>query len=137
MKTLKLIKRCTAVMLFSIIVACGAETVVALVFIPAFAAEWPVQGVEGYSIDLQPDDANKGVPSGVFEGRELNHPTDPNRQDNLLEGSFNGLNIEFTIDRPNGNIQYKGKMTPVSDEDHTIVRIDLNSSEGKLVLSPD
>lgn len=136
MKTFKTVKKVIIMTLFSVVIACGAETVAAIVFIPAFAAEWPVVGVDGYSIDLQPDEENKGVESGIFEGAELNHPTDPNRENNKLEGRFDGLNIEFTIFRSNGNIKYSGKMTPVSDEDHTIIRIDLNSTEGKLVLEP-
>lgn len=136
MKTFKTLEKAVVMALFSIVIACGAETVAAIVFIPAFAAEWPVVGVEGYSMDLQPDEDNKKVESGIFEGAEQNHPTDPNKENNKLKGKFDGLDIEFTIFRPNGDITYTGKMTPVSDEDHRIIRIDLNSSEGKLVLAP-
>lgn len=137
MKTLHSLKKSLIVVCACIVVGCGAETLAAIIFIPAFAATWPVVGVEDYSIDLQPDSANKGVVSGVFEGREIDHPTDDNRKDNKLSGSFNGLDIEFTIQRPNGNVKYKGKMTPISDEDHTITRIEVTSSEDKLVLGFD
>jgi hypothetical protein len=137
MKTLSLIKKSVIIALMSIIIACGAETVIATVFIPAFAATWPVKGFDDYSIDLQPDEENKGVKSGIFEGKELNHPTDLNKQNNFLSGSFDQLNIEFTIERPNGNIKYSRRMIPVSDEDHTIKQINLSSSEGDLVLGFD
>ena len=99
METFNSIKKSLVVVVASLIVACGAETLAAIIFIPAFAATWPVEGFEDYSIDLQPDGDNKNVESGVFEGAELNHPTDPNRKNNLLSGSFNGLNIEFTIEK--------------------------------------
>ncbi|MGQ1786010.1 hypothetical protein [Saccharicrinis sp. GN24d3] len=133
MKTIDVIKKSTLILLASVIMACGSETVIATVFIPAFAATWPVVGDENYEIDLQPDEDNKGVASGVFNGAEF-HQTDPDRNGNDLSGSFDGLDIEFTIVRPNGSVRYTGKMIPVSDTDHTIVRIELTSSEGDLIL---
>jgi len=136
MKTYYTIKKSFVVVIACAIVGCGAETVAAIVFIPAFAATWPVIGIDEYAINLQPDPDNRGVVSGVFVGNEFNRPDDPNA-DNPLTGSFNGLNIEFTIIREDGNIHYTGIMTPTSLTDHTIKRIDLESSEGTLVLGFD
>lgn len=132
MKTLNLLKKSIAIVFTGIIVACGAETLAAIVFIPAFAAEWPVVGDADHFIDLRPDDTKK-VESDSFTGTEF-HFSDNDRDNNPISGNFNGLNIEFTIERPTGNITYTGKMTPVSNENHTIIRIEVNSSEGKLVL---
>jgi hypothetical protein len=74
------------------------------------------------------------VESGVFEGEEL-HFSDPARDGTPLSGSFDGLDIQFTIFRQNNmNVKYTGKMIPVSETDHNIVRIELNSSEGPLIL---
>lgn len=130
-------KKMVITVLTIVIVGCGAETVAALIFIPAFSATWNVENDPDYRIDLQPDADNKNVVSGVFEGEEL-HDNDNDRNGNPLSGSFNGLNIEFTIVRDNNvNIKYSGIMRPVSEDDHTIVRIELNSpQEGNLVLVP-
>lgn len=118
-----------------LLLGCGAETIAAIIFIPAFSATWPVQGDPEYFIDLRNADQEEDVPSGPLTGFE-DHDSDPARQLNDLVGSFNGLDIEFTILRNNGQnpIKYTGKMIPVSDENHAIVRIELNSSEGPLVL---
>ncbi|MFD1614000.1 hypothetical protein [Gelatiniphilus marinus] len=145
MQTLNLIKKSIVISFASIILACGAETLAAIVFIPAFAATWPVVGVNDYSIDLQPDANNKGVEFGVFNGAEINNPSGLYQANNMLSGSFNGLNIEFTIKRVNINndldttfVKFTGKMTPVSDTDHNITKIELNSSsDGQLVLGFD
>ena len=137
MKTMFKVKKTVIILFAGFIIACGAETVAAIIFLPAFAATWPVVGDDDYRIDLQPDADNKNVHSGVFEGEEQ-HDLDNDRNGNPLSGSFNGLNIEFTIQRDNNvNIKYSGIMQPVSEDDHTIVRIELNSpQEGKLVLVP-
>ena len=136
MKTLYLLKKSTVASLIFLVIGCGPETL-AIVFIPAFAATWNVENNLDYRIDLQPDEANKGVHAGVFEGQE-EHDTNNDLNENPLSGSFDGLEIEFTIQRPNNvQVHYSGKMIPVSDEDHTIVRIELNSSEGSLVLAND
>lgn len=135
METFNLIKKSVVIAFASIIVACGAETLIAIVFIPAFAAQWPVVGDSDYFIDLRPDDSKK-VKSDNFTGTEL-HNTDNAKNDNPIVGSFNGLNIEFTIKRPSGNVKYKGKMTPVSDENHQIIKIEVNSNEGKLILGSE
>ena len=135
MKTFYLFKRSFIALTLFVVIGCGAETLAAIIFIPAFAATWPVVGNDEYRLDLQPDADNKGVESGVFAGVE-EHDSDATKRDSLF-GSFNGLNIEFTIRRPAGGVQYTGTMTPASDTDHTIVKIVLNSSsEGRLVLAP-
>ncbi|HMB64400.1 MAG TPA: hypothetical protein VKN36_15075 [Eudoraea sp.] len=136
MKAPRLLKR-TLITIFAVVIAaCGAETVAAILFIPAFAATWNVENDNEYRIDLQPDENNKNVPAGVFEGEEQ-HDSDSERDGNLITGTFSGLDIVFTIHRPqNVKIQYVGKMQPVSDTDHSIVRIVLNSSEGTLILVP-
>ena len=128
-------KKMLVVLLAFVLSGCGAETL-AIIFIPAFAATWNVEGDPEYRIDLQPNDDNKKVRRGVFPGDEF-HDSDSDRNNNDLSGSFDQLDIEFTIQRPNNvKIQYVGKMVPISDTDHTIVRIVLNSSEGPLVLIP-
>lgn len=106
-------------------------------FIPTFNATWAVDGTDGaYRMDLQPNEANKNVESGVFNGEEQ-HDNDDDLDGNPLSGSFNGLSIEYTIQRANHNsVKYTGKMIPISDENHTIIRIDLSSSEGNIVLVP-
>ena len=133
MKTMYKVKKTVIILFAGFIIACGAETIAAIIFLPAFAATWPVVGDDEYRINLQPDGDNRNVPSGIFEGDEF-HDSDQDRNDNFLSGSFDGLRIEFTIERPSGNVQYTGTMTPVSDTDHTITRIVLTSSEGDLVL---
>lgn len=105
-------------------------------FIPGFNATWGVEGNDDRQIDLQPDEANKNVPHGVFPGDEILIENDTTIK-NPLSGSFNGLDIEFTIQRPNhSSVQYKGKMQPISELDHTIIRIELTSPEGNMVLVP-
>lgn len=135
MKTFNLIKRSIIITFFSIIVACGAETVAAIVFIPAFAGPWPVEGFDDYSFSIQSDD--EGKESGEIFGAEIDYPDDTNGLQNTLEGKFNGLDIEFTVTRDdNSKVKFTGKMVPKSNEDHQIIRIDLNSPDGKLVLVP-
>ena len=119
-------------MLCFCLAGCGAET--ALVFIPIFSATWPVQGDEDYFIDLQPDDDNKNVESGVFEGEEI-HFSIPEKDGNFLSGSFKGHDIQFTIQRPNNvNVKYTGTMKTASESDSFVTRIELHSSEGSLIL---
>jgi len=139
MKTINLIKKSVVITFASIIMACGAETLVALVFIPAFAGPWQVEGVNGYNFSIQSDD--QGKESGIISGEESNHPSDLYEDFNKLNGSFKGLSIEFTIKRVNFNdnqdttfVKYTGKMIPKSDEDHTIKQIELSSPEDNLVL---
>lgn len=133
MKTFYLIKKAIIIGILSLIVACGAETVAAIVFIPAFAGDWAVSGEENYFFNLQSED--EGKESGSITGFEFDHPTEE-RKNNELEGTFNGLNINITIKRENGDVHYTGKMTPESNEDHTITKIVLNNISGneQLVL---
>jgi len=101
-------------------------------FIPGFNATWPVQGDNNRQIDLQPDEANKNVPHGVFSGKEIIDDTITNP----LSGSFDGLNIEFTIQRPNHHsVQYTGSMITISEVNHFVIRIELHSSEDSMVLA--
>lgn len=106
-------------------------------FIPTFNATWAVDGTNGaYRMDLQPNEANKNVEKGVFNGEEQ-HDNDDTLDGNPLSGSFNGRNIEYTIQRPeNKQIKFSGKMIPISDENTQIIRIELSSSEGSIVLVP-
>ncbi len=109
-------------------------------FIPTFNATWPVEGTDGaYRMSLQPNEANKNIKSGVFTGEEQ-HDNDTIRDGNPLSGSFNGLDIEFTVIRDaadrHKDVKFQGTMTPTSKTDHNIVRIDLNSSEGSIALVP-
>lgn len=106
-------------------------------FIPTFNATWAVDGTDGaYRMDLQPNEANKNVEMGVFNGEEQ-HDNDPDLDGNPLSGSFNGKNIEYTIQRDNHNsVTFTGKMIPVNEESGQIIRIELSSSEGNIVLVP-
>lgn len=133
MKTINNVKKRVLILFAGLMVACGAETIIVSVFIPAFAANWPVVGDDEYFIDLRPDD-NDNSESGTFTGTE-EHLSGDFRDGNPITGSFEGLTIEFTIARQNGDVvTYTGEMEPVSDTNHNIVRIELTSSEGDLVL---
>jgi hypothetical protein len=136
MKTFYLIKKAIIIGVLSLIVACGAETVAAIVFIPAFTATWPVVGGNGYSFSIQSDD--EGEKSGEIFGAEIDYPNDTDGFENPLEGKFHGLDIEFTVTRDDDSkVKFKGKMVPKSNEDHQIIRYNLSSPEGDIVLSFD
>ncbi len=126
-----------AVFFTLVMIGCSSDAGGGGAFIPTFNATWEVDGTDGsYRMDLQPNEANKNVESGVFNGEEQ-HDDDDDLDNNPLSGSFNGLDIKYTIKRDNHvNIEYKGKMIPISDENHSIIRIDLSSSEGNIVLVP-
>lgn len=116
------------------IVGCSADPS-GTTFIPGFNATWAVENDSERQIDLQPDEDNKNVHSGVFNGDEILLQSGGGTIEHPLSGSFEGLSIEFTIDREDeGTVQYTGEMIPVSETDHTIIRIELNSSKGALVL---
>ncbi|MEW4922910.1 hypothetical protein [Algibacter sp. 2305UL17-15] len=133
METFNVMKKSLVITFASIILACGAETLAAIVFIPAFTATWPDANDIEHRVNIQSDD--EGKESGIIFGDEQ-HDSDSDKRGDL-SGSFNGLNIEFTVERPTGDIKFIGKMIPVSNEDHNITRIELNSSEGKLILSAE
>ena len=130
---MKQLKKIPLLGLMVLLLGCGAETVAAIIFIPAFSATWPVEGDSEYFIDLRNSDESEQSPAGGITGFE-DHDSDPERQLNDLVGSYNGLDIEFTIQREGGNVQYVGKMIPISEENQSIIRIELNSSEGPLIL---
>lgn len=124
------IKKALVITFLSLIVACGAETVAAIVFIPAFTATWPDANDSEHRLNIQSND--EGKESGIIFGDEQHDSNADKRGD--LSGKFNGLNIEITIERPTGNITYTGKMIPTSDEDHQIIRMEFSSSEDNLIL---
>lgn len=129
-----------AIGLLAVITSCGGSDPPGTIFIPDFTATWPVDGEEGYFMNLQyPDDPKYDdgpVQSGAILGEEQHEDDDDPRHFNILKGNFNGLDIEFTIERENGDkITYNGKMTPISETNHFIVKIELHSSEGNVVLS--
>lgn len=132
METINIIKKSVVITFASIIMACGAETLAAIVFIPAFAATWPDANDIEHRVNIQSDD--EGKESGIIFGDEQ-HDSDSDKR-GKLSGKFDGLNIEITIERPTGDITYIGKMIPTSDEDHQIIRIELSSSEDNLILKP-
>ena len=133
MKTSYLHRLCLGAALVFVLIGCSSSPPGGGSFIPGFNATWPVQGDNNRQIDLQPNEANKNVPHGVFNGEEI---FDNDTIRNPLSGSFNGLNIEFTIQRPNHHsVQYTGTMTPISEVNHFITRIELHSSEGSMVLA--
>lgn len=126
------------VLFLSLIFACGAETVIALVFIPAFGAVWSVENDSDYKIGIFRDGSLEES-SGKLSGQE-EHLSNPLKDGNDIIGTFDGLNIEFTIERDisgGGNVTYSGKMIPFQETD-SIVKIELNSvQEGDLVLIPN
>lgn len=117
---------------------CSSDSGGGTTFISSFNATWPVEGDEDRQLDLQPDEDNLEKPMGVFEGEEILE-TENGQVRHPLEGKFNGLNIEFTITRDNDTkVEYKGTMTPKSETNHFIIRIDLSSpQEGNIVLARD
>lgn len=135
MKTTNFYKTLLLTLFFSILLGCSSDPPGGGGgFIPGFNATWPVQGDNDRQIDLQPNEANKNVPHGVFNGEEIIEEDDATIG-NPLSGSFNGLAIEFTIKRSDHEqVKYTGTMTPISEDNHFIVRIELNSSEGSMVL---
>ncbi|XCF07632.1 hypothetical protein ABI125_07165 [Tamlana crocina] len=136
MKAFYFIKKSVIIGLLSLIVACGAETIAAIVFIPAFTATWPVEGGDGYAFSIQSNDEGKEM--GLIFGAEKNYPNDTDGDDNPLEGKFDGLDIEFTVTRDDDSkVKFTGKMVPTSNEDHQIIRYNLSSTEGDIVLSFD
>ncbi|NJX14921.1 hypothetical protein [Tamlana crocina] len=136
MKVFYLIKKSLIISLLSLILACGAETIAAIVFIPAFTATWPVVGGNGYSFSIQSDE--EGEESGEIFGAEIDYPNDIDGLENPFTGSFNGLDIEFTVTRDDDSkVKFSGKMVPKSNEDHQIIRYNLSSPEGNIVLSFD
>lgn len=136
MKTSKMLMS-IATIFFFVIIGCSSGGGEGGAFIPTFNATWAVEGTNGaYRMDLQPNEANKNVEMGVFPGEEQ-HDNDPDRDGNPLTGSFNGRNIEYTIQRGNhNNVKYSGIMIPVNEESGQIIRIELSSSEGNIVLVP-
>ena len=54
----------------------------------------------------------------------------------MTNGTFDGLDIEFTIPRNNGAeiVTFTGRMIPTSETDHAIIRIDLTTSEGESIV---
>ncbi len=135
MRTIYTAKRALIILFASFVVACGAETIAALIFLPAFAATWPDANDDEHFIDLRPEGVDGEMESGVINGFE-SHSSDPEKEGDL-SGTFNGLDIEFTVERQSGNVQFTGTMTPVSNTDHNITRIDLTSSDGILVLGSE
>ncbi|SDL61241.1 hypothetical protein [Kriegella aquimaris] len=141
MKKSSLLKIITFTLLAGI-TSCGSSDSPGTIFIPDFTATWPVEGDEDYFMNLQyPSNDTKydngPLHSGEILGEEQHNDGDDPRHNNILKGIFNGLDIEFTIERENGDkIEYKGKMTPISETNHFIVKISLNSpQEGAMVLS--
>lgn len=129
-----LIKKSTMVLLISLLSAC-TDTLIPLdtIYIGSFDNTWNVVDIEGYEIGIFRDGPTNTT-SGDLRGFE-DHPekgfTD------MVSGSFNGLDINFTIPGNNGNkdVTFTGKMTPKSETVHDIIRINLTTSEGEnLVL---
>lgn len=144
MKTFNSLKIMGITILFGIFSSCGGSGDPGgggTIFIPDFTATWPVEGDDNYRIGLQYPGAlqneDKPTHSGLIGDCEEEHDTDSERSGNPITGSFDGLDIKFTINRDNGDvIHYEGEMIPVSETNHRIVRIELNSpQEGKLVLA--
>ena len=127
MKTLNSAKRSLMIIFAFLLVACGAETVLATIFIASFTALWKEDGHPEHTIFL--NNSNPDSESGKLLGNE-----DLNGVGSELAGTFDGLSIEFTIKRsantpPIKDVTYSGKMVPVSETDHKIVKINLKSTD--------
>ena len=117
-------------------IRCGTELII--LAIVAFSATWDVEGDPDHTIEFRQDFENRMVPMGIFTGREF-HQSNPDLDQNLLAGSFNGKDIEFIIQRRNigQEIKYQGIMeTTGPDDNSTAVKMILDSSIGTLVLLP-
>ncbi|WP_136464959.1 hypothetical protein [Flagellimonas onchidii] len=113
----------------------GCPTTTTLILIPLFSNNWSDANDEEHFIFLQNESFDES--SGTLRGEER-HESDSNRNENEIVGTFDQEQIEFTIQRNDGNnpIVYTGTMFPLSDDDPTIVRMELTSSEGSLILVP-
>lgn len=124
--------------------ACGPEPcdvpcddskpVLETIFYGIFDNEWEVEGTDDYIIGLFRDEDSQDTSSGVLQGHE-DHPV--HGFNSMINGTFDGLDLEFTIPRNEGaeNVVFSGTMTPTSETDHNIIRIDLTTSENEnLVL---
>lgn len=128
MKTLNSTKK-PLVMLFAfLILSCGAETVLATIFIASFAGHWEEVGNVAHTISLNQD--NSTVESGNFTGEEV-----LNGVESKISGAYKGLTItNFTIKRSANNpttpdAKYTGTMVPISETVHTIKEINLKSPD--------
>ncbi|RMA64314.1 hypothetical protein [Ulvibacter antarcticus] len=136
MKTLAIVfkKSVFAIVIGLLFFACKSDSGtedIGTIFIGIFDNTWEVQGVDNYSFGIFRD-GSIGTTSGILFGNE-DHPNSGSID--MINGTFDGLNLAFTIPRTNGNVVFTGVMTPTSETDHTIIRIDLSSSEGEnLVL---
>ena len=84
---------------------------------------WTVESGSNYTIFFVTFDST--VTRGIFWGRE-NHPTEGS---NDLCGFFEGLYVEFDVQRPfGGRTKFNGKFIDSN-------RMELSSSEGSLVLT--
>ena len=89
--------------------ACEENNPVANSFIPSISNIWVDEKDSEHEIFIQTDEANTGVPKGVFTGQE-SHYSNPDLNGNALDGKFKNFAIEFTIHRSSSDITYKGKI---------------------------
>ncbi len=105
------------------------------IFIGNFDNEWEVQGGNGHFIGIFRDEDSLDGSAGTLNGNE-DHPVHGFSE--MINGSFDGLDIQFTIARDDGasNVVFTGTMTPTSETDHQIIRMDLTTSDNEeLVLT--
>ena len=136
MKSIKKLKSVISVVFILTILSCGSELVIP--FIIGLSATWQDVNDPDHRIEIRPSMENRNAKSGIFTGREL-HETDDLRDSNLISGTFEGENIAFTILRrkidPDEEVTYSGIMQTVEEGDSArVVRIELTSSEGPLIL---
>ena len=94
------------------------------VFIPDIGRIWFEPSNTSHNFSFIP--ANSGVESSTFTGEE----SQANGNINNLTGSYNGRQIQFTIQRPQSNVLFQGQFT---DKD----TMSLSSSTGNLTLVRD
>lgn len=115
--------------------SCPTDDPLGTIYIGSFDNIWQVEGNDSYFFGIfRNGPAN--TTSGVLRGEE-DHPDKGSTA--MINGTFDGLKLEFTIPRNDGTetVTFEGTMVPKSETDHTIIRINLKSSDGEnLTLIP-
>lgn len=105
--------------------ACGAEAVLGPLIV--LSNTWRNSTNPDHTFSFIDDTGGHASRSGTFEGNE--HTPQPNDLPNRFTGFWReDGRIEFTVERPTGNVTYTGRLT------NDLNRMDLTSSAGSLTL---
>jgi hypothetical protein len=128
------------------LVSCGPELFI--VFLPAISATWCVEGEPCHKFEFRPDTTtNNAFSEGVVSGREFyinpsdgKNYKDPGYEaegDNLIIGTFDNLNIAFTIHKRENGIEERPFVGAMEINDDQVTRMVLESlvDGGQLVLT--